>query len=240
MAAVALPKGNALAGEPTALSRSEVLARYRHLREISKQHNSRAMDFMPKGGFMPHARRLGLAQGKLLILDSMDELTLAFDLAIYTAPPGRSRPLDRYARSVRLAPESDEARVLEAMCHARFAVAMVERRHPTAGLIVTDLLRKIELWLMDEGLEISMPEGSMIATRYYTPESFAMTAGVVVPIYPVLLRDALATVPQLFRKRHADAIEDRRLAEAIYHAAIADGIMERVAYRDAGDASDAA
>ena len=33
---------------------------------------------------LQHARRLGLAHGKTLMLDSIDELPLAFDLAIHT------------------------------------------------------------------------------------------------------------------------------------------------------------
>ena len=39
--------------------------------------------------------------------------------------------------------------MLEAMCNARFAIVVVRRRHPSAGLIVTDLFRNIDLWLMD-------------------------------------------------------------------------------------------
>ena len=64
---------------------------------------------------LQHARRLGLAHGKTLMLDSIDELPLAFDLAIHTAPVGRSRAIDRYARSAQFAQGSDEALVLGAM-----------------------------------------------------------------------------------------------------------------------------
>src|SRR5258708_10506217 len=106
----------------------------------------------------------------------MDELTLAVDLAIHTAPAGRSRAIDRYARSARLAQGSDEALVLEAMCNARFAVILVQRRHQAAGLIVTDIFRQIELWLVDEGLELSLPEGAAFATRSYTHDLFSVTA----------------------------------------------------------------
>jgi hypothetical protein len=118
--AVGLWKDNAVAKPATVLGRAEVLTRYRHLREISKQHHSTALDFLSKDAVISQARRLGLAQGKTLILDSMDDLNLAFDLAIHTAPKDRSRAIDRYARAARLAPESDEALVLEAMRRARF------------------------------------------------------------------------------------------------------------------------
>lgn len=226
--------------EPQVPSRGEVLARYRHLREISKRHHSDALKLLSRDAILHHARRLGLADGKVLILDSMDELTLAFDLAIHTAPAGRSRAIDRYARSTRFASGSDEALMLEAMCNARFAIVVVRRRHPSAGLIVTDLFRKVDLWLMDEGLEVSLPVGTAFATRYFAPDRFVVTAGVGMPVDLDLLTSAIESVPQLLRKPRAEAIDDRRFAEAIYRAAIAAGIMENMTYQDTVGSGDAA
>ncbi|MFY9736472.1 MAG: hypothetical protein WAL02_15285 [Rhodoplanes sp.] len=238
VAAVALrTEGNV---EPQVPSRGEVLARYRHLREISKRHHSDALKLLSRDAILHQARRLGLADGKVLILDSMDELTLAFDLAIHTAPAGRSRAIDRYARSTRFASGSDEALMLEAMCNARFAIVVVRRRHPSAGLIVTDLFRKVDLWLMDEGLELSLPVGTAFATRYFAPDRFVVTAGVGMPVDLDLLTSAIESVPQLLRKPRAEAIDDRRFAQAIYRAAIAEGIMENMTYQDPVGSGDVA
>jgi hypothetical protein len=237
-AAVALRNENPLAHEAPAPSRDEVLARYRHLREISKQHHAKAMDFLSGDAVMSHARRLGLAHGRDLIVESMDVLTLAFDLAIHTAPDGRSRAIDRCARSTRYAAGSDEALALEALCNARFAIILVQGRHQAAGLIATDVFRQNELWLVDEGLEISLPAGTAYATRYYTPDRFSMTAGVGMPVDIEFLTNVVTSTPQLLRKSRADAIGHRRFAEAVYRAAIADGTMDGIAYRDAGDPTD--
>lgn len=232
VAAVALRQDHAFASRAAASSRHEVLARYRHLREISKRHHSDVLPFLSRDAILHNARRIGLAVGKTLVLDSMDDLTLAFDLAIHTAPTGRSRPIDRYAKSAPLTPGSDEALVLEAMRRARFAIVCVERRHDAAGLIVSDLFRGTELWLVDEGLECSLPDGSLLATRLFTPDSFAMTAGVLVPFEIEMLEDVLCEAPQLGRKTPAAVADDRRFAEAIYRIALAEGIMEQVTYQD--------
>ena len=233
MVAAAVVRKDIVVARPEALlSRAEVLTRYRHLREISKQHHSTALDFLSKDTILSQARRLGLAQGKTLVLDSMDDLNLAFDLAIYTAPQERSRAIERYARAARLAPESDESLVLEAMRRARFSIIMIVRRHPVAGLIVKDLFRGVEVWLVDEGLESSLPDEAVLATRLYTPERFAMTAGVLVPLDLELMEDAIADTPQLLRKGYEEAIDDRRFAEAIYRVALASGFMQLVGYRD--------
>ena len=67
--------------------------------------HSEALSFVPRSALLEQARRLGLTAGKMLVADSIDELTLAFDLCLYTAAPGRSRGIDRYARSAGVAPD---------------------------------------------------------------------------------------------------------------------------------------
>jgi hypothetical protein len=233
--AVVLRNDNAVASPGALLSRAEVRTRYRQLREISKQHHSAVLDFLSENSIISQARRLGLAQGKTLVLDSMDDLHLAFDLAIYTAPKDRSRAIDRYFRAARLAPESEEALVLEAMRRARFSIISIVRRHAVAGLIAEDLFRGVEFWLIDEGLESSLPDGAALATRLYTPEGFAMTTGVLVPLDIELMEDAIAETPQLLRNRRDELIDDRRFAEAIYRVALASGLMEQVTYQDIPD-----
>ena len=213
-------------------SRGEALARYRLAREISRRHNANLLEALPKDAIFQHARRLGMYQGKTLVLDDWDDLTLAVDLAIHTAPPGRSRAIDRYVDSVGPKRDSEEAIVLEAMREARFAILLIRERHPAAGVIVTDLFRKTDLWLMDEGLELSMPDNSALATRYYTIGPFIMTAGVCLPIGREALEWAIESTPQLMRKPYAEAIQDRRFAEAVYRGALEDGTMGRVQLRD--------
>lgn len=230
--AAVLQQDNAIARSSASLSRAELLARYRRFREIGRQHHSALLNFLSKDAIISQARRLGLAQGKTLVLDSMDDLNLVFDLLIYTAPKDRSRAIERYARSAQPAPETDEALVLEAMQHARFSIITCARRHAVAGLVVKDLFRGIECWLVDEGLESSLPDGAMLATRLYPLQGFTMTAGVIVPLDMELIEDAIVETPQLLHKVPKEAIDDRRFAEAVYRAAVVSGIIEQVGYQD--------
>lgn len=232
-AAVARSTRNAVESVAAPQTRGEVLARYRRLRAISVEHHSKAMKLVSRDCMLRNARRLGLAQGTVLILDDdMEDMNLVFDLSIHIAEQGRSRAIDRYARSAKLPPGSDEALVLDAMCRARFSLIEIERRHPSAGLIAKDRVRGTEHWLVDEGLESSTPDGLVLATRLFAPDSFSMTAGVFVPVTSALLRDVIAAVPQLHRKTPQESIDDRRFAEALYGIAVAEGLTAQVRYQD--------
>jgi hypothetical protein len=76
-------------------TRDDILAGYLRLREISKRLHEEVLKSISGDALLKHASRLGLAQGKTLILDDMDEMYYVYDLAIYTAPADRSRAIDR-------------------------------------------------------------------------------------------------------------------------------------------------
>ena len=118
------------------------------------------------------------------------------------------------------------------MCQARFSVWQVERRHEAAGLIVQDLMREESLWLVDEGLEQTAPEGMSVATRVITLETFAMTCGVIVPVNAMLLDEVFEEVLGRIHGE-ADAIaNDRRFATAVYRRAVLEGLMDQVGLID--------
>src|SRR4051794_29601299 len=227
---------SAVAYDDPPSSRDEVFARYRQFREISKQHNQGILACISRDALMNQAHRLGLVRGKTLILEDMQQMNYIYDLAVHTASPQRSRAIDRFAGSARFAPGSDEALVLEAMRAARFSILLIDRHHETAGLVATDLFRRTEVWLVDIGLESSLSGGEMLATRFFTPAGFSMTAGAYVPFEVEMLTDILDELPRRLGDGPLEALADNRhFAEAIYRIALADGIMDRVTYQDLPD-----
>jgi hypothetical protein len=211
------------------MSRTEILERYRRLRQISKEHHHAVLDIIAPDVLLGWAKRLGLTEGRTVVVESDNEMTLAEDLATYVPRPGRSRPLDRYARAAQFAPGSDEALMLEAMRHARFSLWRVERRHETAGLILGDVLRGEETWLVDETMEQNPPPpGVAMAGRLLRPEGFAMTARIVVPVTQDLIRQVFDRTPALRSPKGDVLAGDPRFAIGIYRAAVATGAMTSV------------
>ncbi|CAH2605539.1 conserved protein of unknown function (plasmid) [Rhodovastum atsumiense] len=217
--------------------RSGVLARYRRLRQISKEQHAAVLDIIAHDVLLDWARRLDLTEGKAVVLENDNELTLPEDLAIYLPRLGRSHPLDRYARVARFTSDSDEAIVLAAMRRACFSLWRIERRHPVTGLILRDLLRDKETWLIDEAMEKNAPLGMEMAARLLQPESFAMTARIIVPLLPdlmtrtELMEEVFTRAPALTRLQGDALAGDPRFAIGVYRAAVATGAMDRVRFK---------
>jgi hypothetical protein len=185
------------------------------------------MKYIALPTLLDQARALGIAKGKTFIIDSEDEMTLALDLAMYGPRRTRSCAIERYRNAAKLPPESDDARVLDAMCRSAFSIWRIERRHDLAGLILLDLLRETTCWLIDLGLEGVAKDGMCFAARLSTPEQFSMTSGVSVPVDRLTLESAFDRLPAL-DARHGEAIAGSpQFARAIYRAAIEGGVMQR-------------
>lgn len=115
------------------------------------------------------------------------------------------------------------------MRRARFSVWRIKQRHETAGLIITDVLREAELWLVDEQLEASAPESLSFAGRICEPDSFAMSCGVIVPIYRELIEEVALDMLAWRRGDPEHVAQDPHFAIAIYRAAIDHGILSNIA-----------
>lgn len=231
---LALKSAPTLPGVLDPADREAVLARYRRYRALNRAHNNRILRQLPRDALLRQARRVGLARGKTLLTEELDQLYLALDLAIHTAPPDRTRVIDRYARTASVERGSDDERVLEAMRRGRFCILAIVRRHEIGGLIVHDPTRSADLWLMDEHLGATA-KGGLFATRLFEFDDFHITAGVGVPVDEALLKDTLFEIPFLLDKPWPELMADRRFAEALYRVALEGGVTDNIHFVDVED-----
>jgi hypothetical protein len=69
------------------------------------------------------------------------------------------------------------------MANAFFSIFEVTGRHDTAGVWLKDLLINSDpIWLMDESMEASAPDGIMVGMRLFDAGSFYAGFGIVVPV----------------------------------------------------------
>jgi hypothetical protein len=200
------------------------------LRKIVAAYNSVVLARVSRGALFEHARFLGLLAGETIVADNEEELGLIFDLAIHSPRRARSRAFERYRHSAKLPVDSDEARVLDALCSARFAVCRIERRHDVAGLVAFDLMRDRELWLMDLSMEATVPDGFTLAAHLVTIDGFSMTTGMLVPVNRDDLEDALDDMPARRVGTPEALADDPLFAGLVWRAALARGVMENVKF----------
>ncbi|SDB64576.1 hypothetical protein [Belnapia rosea] len=167
------------------------------------------------------ARRLGLEVDRDLGQVSEAEMAYAVDLAIYTAPPGRSRAIDRIARQHARLP-GEAALVLNALSRSWLSVFEVTSIHPDAGLLLEDALLGGQVWVVDEGLAEAAEPGSIVAVRLGRVLGYAITTGV----QAVLDEMTLAGLRDALRQgglRPDDLLNEPRFAESLWRRALGFG-----------------
>lgn len=219
-------------GEVHALSRTELLNRYRRYSAIRRDIQSAALDSVATSRLLAHARRIGLSDGKVLFTDDDVELTFVYDLAVYTSEPGRTRAIDRCARKRAPVSDPEEALVLGALQAARFSVLAVVGKCGPAGVRVKDLMRGDDLVLLDLGLEQTAKTGEVFAIRIAPIEDFVISCGAIAPLGAQAFMDVIHFLTDGAPDADlAPLADDRRFAASLYKMAIEFGLMDRVDYR---------
>jgi hypothetical protein len=111
-----------------------------------------------------------------------DALDMLVDVALFEPNQRGRRAFDRFLadEALRLAPaDLDPA---QRMAGAFFSIFRFAARHETAGVWLEDLLEgDRRLWLMDEALEASAPDGVVSGMRLFDAGPFHAGFGIVVP-----------------------------------------------------------
>ncbi|MDN3565647.1 hypothetical protein QWZ14_14865 [Paeniroseomonas aquatica] len=181
-----------------------------------------AVQAVPRPKMIEQAKRLGLPvdQGEMAQLGE-DELAYLFDLAIYSAPPGRSRAIDRVVRQhARLRGEA--VLVLNALSSAWFSIFRVTGLHPDGGLLLEDALGGGEVWVVDEGLSEVAELGAVVATRLGRVAGYAMTCGVMAVLDDVTL-DGIRQVARRSGVEPAALVDEPRFVEGLWRRALGFG-----------------
>jgi hypothetical protein len=114
-------------------------------------------------------------------LKADDAAEMLADVALFEPNQRGQRAFDRFIteRGERLAP-TDRA-LADRMAMARFSIFRIAGRHEVAGLWLEDMLAgDRRLWIVDEALEASGPEGAVISMRLFDAGPFHAGFGIIV------------------------------------------------------------
>ncbi len=200
----------------------ELRAAWQRHAAARKRFQEIAVQAVPRPKLMEHAKRLGMPvdQGEMAQL-SDDELAYLFDLAIYSAPPGRSRAIDRVVRQhARL--QGEAVLVLNALSSAWFSIFQVIGIHPDGGLVLEDALGGGEVWVVDEGLSEVAEIGAIVATRLGRVAGYAITCGVMAMLDDGIL-SGIRQVAQRGGVAPAELVDEPRFIEGVWRRALGFG-----------------
>ena len=99
-------------------------------------------------------------------------------------------------------------------------------------MVTEDTVTHEQLWLMDEGFEATARRGMGLATRLLRVNGFYMTTGAAVPVTADVLKEAIASRSAWQSEPPSRFVNDRRFPEAVYAAAIRQGEMQFIQFRD--------
>lgn len=166
------------------LSAEELWAFYRRCGALRLRFQQMAAKSVPAARLVEHCKALGLMVDRELYQVNEGELDFALDLAVYSAPPGRSRAIDRIARQYAGREGEESALVLNALSRSWLSLFRVLGPHPEAGLLLEDLMLGGEVWVLDEAMAERAAPGTVLGIRLGRVAGFAITCGVVAPLAP--------------------------------------------------------
>lgn len=220
---------------------AELLPRYKHLRQVGLQLNTRLVNTLSQSAMSEGGRKLGILEDDVLLLDTEDEIAVLMDYCIHDVRRHGINAIEAFLRSSPPPAESDEWVLLQALRASYFSLFAVKSIEPGVGVHVQDLLRDEELFLVDVGLGQSAPIGMVLAARVMAPEGIGMTTGAALAL-GVLNRAQRARflegLKETFRGmdfRNLAPEEASDLAGTVIRSCLAQGAAEGIAYVEPGD-----
>lgn len=185
-----------------------IAARHRLLQQAARD--------VPQAQMAKQAERLGFRVGSDLAQVGEGELAYIIDAAVYAAASGKASAVVRAAgRMARTGGEP--ALVARGLAGAWVSAFVVKGHHPDLGLLLEDVLRGGEAWVVDEALAEASDPGSVVVARLGRVQGFCLTSGVVCTLDVAaldLLRGMIRGVDP------AAVLDDPRFSEAIWRRAL--------------------
>ena len=162
------------------MTRTEVLAEYRPIRAGIRRVLREATKACGQADLNRAVKQVA-PWAEAAELEEADTAEMLVDVALFEPNQRGRRAFDRFLadRGERL--DAADRALAERMAGAWFSIFRVAGRHEAVGLWLEDLLAgDRRLWLVDEALEASAPEGAVLGMRLFEAGPFHAGFGIIV------------------------------------------------------------
>jgi hypothetical protein len=159
-------------------SRADILDLYRPVRASIQRILAHAVGKCRRADFQRAAKHLDLVDE--VQLEDPEVSNMLCDVALFEPNQRGRRVIDAFLGNLGDLPPGDRD-LAKRMGTAFFSIFRVTGWHDAAGVWMDDLLTpERRLWLLDEGVEASAPEGTVLAMRLFDAGPFHAGFGIVV------------------------------------------------------------
>lgn len=151
--------------------------RYLHLRSRSRDIQMAMTPLINREMFLKSAKSLGVFDGKTMIDDSKDTLSVVADFCIYANLKQRHKLLKTYRSRHTKSIDPVCKELLDAMGNARYAVLFCQGTLPDLGVQMENLLTGEVICLIDINLAETIKSGLVICSYIIAPYGMYMTTG---------------------------------------------------------------
>lgn len=162
------------------MTRAEVLAQYRPIRAGIRRVLREATKTCGRADLNRAVKQVA-PWAEVAELEEADTAEMLVDIALFEPNQRGRRAFDRFLadRGERL--DASDRALAEHMAGAWFSIFRVAGRHEVVGLWLEDMLAgNRRLWLVDEALEKSAPEGAIAGMRLFDAGPFHAAFGIIV------------------------------------------------------------
>jgi len=151
--------------------------RYLHLRSRSRDIQKTMTPLIDREMFLVSAKSLGVFNGKTMIDDSKDTLSVVADYCVYGNLKQRRKLLKTYRSRHTKSIDPVCKELLDAMDNARYAVLFCQGTLPDLGVQMENLLTGEVIRLIDINLAETIKSGLVICSYIIAPYGMYMTTG---------------------------------------------------------------
>lgn len=169
---------------PSGLSTApqEAVRQHKRLRPVRMRLNNELVSRFSRDVIQEGARKLGMLNRGVVVLNTEDETSVLMDYCIYDVHRNGRNAVEQYLCDCPPDPDSDEMLCLRVMQHATYAVIVALGVEPGVGCRVRNLLTDEERLLVDMAFSKTGVPGMVLATRLWDFGSFITTSGAALPL----------------------------------------------------------
>jgi hypothetical protein len=178
----------------------QYLEEYQTYRSVGMDLNTRLVKQLPNAAIEECGKKLGVWKRGTLILGSEEELSVLMDYALFHFSRNGVNTVSRFLKMSPPAESSVEMTLLRAMLKAHYSLFSVKAIQENRGLVLSDLLRDNEIFVIDLSMSRSAIPDTLFMGHVLPMPHFHMTSGAFMPVPASIMDDKLPAILDKFYK----------------------------------------